>query len=266
MSRDDAPRADIGAMLRSIRERRDPALVPGLAAVRVRARRYVTQLDMAMLLQVSERWYGALERGEQRNFARTMLDGVVRILDLAVDQAETLYRLHGHEPPRVRVITPDPLFVQLVRDQRGCLSYLSDEAWDVVAYNDLAALHCPWMARPGANVMTWAFSPDARYQMREWETAWAVPILSELRAAWQRNPANKRLGDVVAEVRAQPEVPELWERTAHVRTPYQAPRPMYLPLVSAEPVAVHLLALGPYGGTDMRWVCMTPADPEIHLT
>ncbi|BBG20753.1 hypothetical protein RVR_P29 (plasmid) [Actinacidiphila reveromycinica] len=260
-----AQRADIGALLRAMRMKRDPALVPGLDAVRTRTRSYVTQLDMAMLLRCSERWYGALERGEQRDFSRLMLDGVVRVLDLAEDQAEMLYRVHGHTPPQPRVATPDPVLVQLVKDQTHCLSYLSDEAWDILACNTLAGLHCPWMTRPGANIMTWAFSADARYQMRDWETAWAVPILSELRSAWQRNPHNRRLAEVVATVRALPEVPALWARTTHVRLPYQAPRPMYLPLVSTDPIPMHLLAVGPYGSTDLRWVCMVPADPEVRL-
>jgi hypothetical protein len=151
----------------------------------------------------------------------------------------------------------------LVREHRDGMSYLSDEAWDVQACNRLAGLHCPWLARPGANVMTYAFSPDARFQLRCWEEAWAVPLLAELRAAWQRSPSNTRLAEVVAEVRQQPGVDALWERTADVRRPYEGSRPIYCPLVSPEPVEVELLALGRYGDSALRWIVMLPTDQRV---
>jgi hypothetical protein len=261
----DARGADVGAMLRAWRCGRDRSLVPGLQAARP-SRAYLTQLDMALLLGVSERWYGALERGERRPFARSMIDGVVRILDLAWDQAEVLYAHAGHTPPRRPAGTPNPMLVDLVTRQDGCVSYLNDAAWDVVACNQVAGLHCPWLARPGANVMLWAFSADARFQARDWERSWAVPMLSELRAAWQRSPDNARLAEVVAEVRQQPGVSELWERTAHVTEPYRGTRPMFFPLVDPEPITVRLLAMGLYGSTDLRWIVIEPDDPAVRFT
>ncbi|MBZ6128531.1 MULTISPECIES: MmyB family transcriptional regulator [Streptomyces] len=256
-------RRDVGAMLRRWRLDRDPGLVPGLAAARgSRSRGYLTQLDMATLLGVSERWYRGLEAGEERTYKATMAAGIARVLDLADDQAEVLWRHCGLEPPRAVAAAPDPVLVDMVRQQPGALSYLSDEAWDVVTCNRLAGLHCPWVARPGANIMLWAFSPDARYQMRDWERAWAVPMLSELRAAWQRTPRHERLDQVVAEVRDQPGVAELWEHTSRVREPYRGARPMYFPLLSPEPVDVRLLVLGLYRDTALRWIVMVPADPR----
>ncbi len=150
---------------------------------------------MATLLGISERWYRGLEAREERTYKPAMAAGIVRNLDLTGDQAEVLWRHCGLEPPRTVAATPDPVLMDMVRRQTGALSYLSDEAWDVVTCNALAGLHCPLLTRPGA-----------RYQMRDWERAWAVPMLSEHRAAWQHTPAtrfrNRRTSGPVAAARA----------------------------------------------------------------
>ncbi|MFJ2112419.1 hypothetical protein ACIOEX_11090 [Streptomyces sp. NPDC087850] len=261
--------ADVGSMLREWRMARDPSLVPGLLAAHgTRRYRYLTQLDMAQLLKTSERWYRYLERGERRRYKRSMIDGIVRVLALSNEQASALYHFTGHDAPHEHrsTVPPPAMLVDLVQRQSGCVSYLSDEAWDVAAHNAVAGLHCPWLANAGANIMEWAFSPDARYQLRDWERSWAMPMLSELRSAWQRTPSNGRLAEVVADVRGQPGVDELWRRTAHVDGPYRGERPMFFPLVSREPVYMRLIAMGVYGSPAFRWIVMEPADPGIVLT
>ncbi|MFF2845683.1 helix-turn-helix domain-containing protein [Streptomyces sp. NPDC058001] len=265
--------ADVGAMLREWRKARSPAQIPGLDGTRG-ARSYVTQLDMATLLGVSERWYRYLERGERRQYTRRMIDGVVRVLDLSPAQADVLYHFTRHEPAYEQgpaAAAPDPLLLDLVRRQRDCVSFLADGAWDVLACNEVAGLHCPWVARDGANVLEWVFGPDSRYQLRDWEGSWALPLLSDVRLAWQRTPHNARLDTVVRHLRAQPEVPALWRRTAHTPGPHTRPRPMFFPLVSPEPITLRILTMGPYGTVgpygrgELRWTVMTPVDPTIRF-
>ncbi|WP_409239530.1 hypothetical protein [Streptomyces sp. PA5.6] len=260
----DARREDLGRMLRAWRMARDPALLPDPVPFRGH-RSYLTQLDMALLLGVSERWYRALERGEDRKYAREMIDGVVRILDLSPGQATALHRGTGHQPPRYRARSarPDDAMLDLLHQQRR-VSWICDQAWDVLAVNAVAARHCPWLARPDANVMTWAFSAEARYQLRDWDARWAGPLLGRLRLAWQRWPDNERLDDVVRTVRREPGVAELWERTADVRAPHDdAALPMYFPLVAPDPVDVRVAAYGRFGDTALRWLVLTPVDPAV---
>ncbi|MGV9880095.1 MmyB family transcriptional regulator [Streptomyces sp. NPDC003006] len=260
----DVRREDLGRMLRAWRMARDPGLLPGPVPFRGH-RSYLTQLDMALLLGVSERWYRALERGEDRGYAPEMIAGVVRILDLSPARADALYRGTGLRPPRHPAdgARPDEAMLDLLHQQRR-VSWICDQAWDVVAANAVAARHCPWLVHPDANVMTWAFSPQARYQLRDWDTEWAGPLLARLRLAWQRWPGNERLDEVVRTVRREPGVAQLWDATADVPGPDDAKaRPMYFPLVAPDPIDVRVMTYARFDDTSLRWLVLTPADSGI---
>ncbi|ARX80887.1 helix-turn-helix domain-containing protein [Streptomyces alboflavus] len=265
----NARREDLGRMLRTWRMARDPAQVPGIAPTRGH-RSYLTQLDVALLLGVSERWYRALEKGEDRRYGREMIAGIARILDLSPRQTAALHRGTGHEPPARPGtggdgVGVDPALGRLMREQRH-ISFLCDQAWDVVDAGTVAARHCPWLVRPGANVMTWAFSHEARYQLRDWESRWAVPLLTRLRLAWQRWPDNARLGEVVDAVRAEPGVAAFWDAPAPAPPepdPSDDVRPMYFPLLAPDPVDVRVLSCGPYDDTSLRWYLVIPVDGTL---
>ncbi|MEU9982864.1 hypothetical protein [Streptomyces sp. NPDC050856] len=260
----DARREDLGRMLRAWRMARDPELIP--APVPFRGHRtYLTQLDMALLLGVSERWYRALEKGEDRRYGVEMIAGVVRILDLSPGQAAALYLGTGHQPPRrPTAARPAPALVRLMHQQR-CVSFLADEAWDVVGANAVAARHCPWLVRDGANVMTWALSGEARYQLRDGEQSWVVVLLERLRLDWQRRPDNRRLDEVVRTVRRLPAIRALWDAPAAVAPSGGdgAVMRMYFPLVAPEPIAVHVTACSPFDDRSLRWVVIAPVDGTI---
>lgn len=250
-------------MLRAWRMARDPRLVPDPVPLRGH-RTYLTQLDMALLLGVSERWYRALEKGEDRRYGAEMIAGIVRILGLSPRQAAALHHGTGHRPPEpVSATRPGPALLDLMHQQR-CLSFITDRAWDVLAANAVAARHCPWLVRAGANVMTWVFSPDARYQLRDWERSWAGPLLEHLRLAWQRRPGDRRLDEVVREVRAMPGVAELWEAPGRPGgVTGGAPVPMYFPLVAPAPVQVRVTVCAPYADRSLRWVMIAALDPAV---
>ncbi|GAA3089179.1 helix-turn-helix domain-containing protein [Streptomyces rectiviolaceus] len=258
----DARRQDLGRMLRAWRAARPLEAVPTLVPGRGRRAR-LTQLDMALLLGVSERWYRALESGEDRPYSREFIAGVVRILGLGPAQAAALYRGTGHTEPQAGHVDPAPELLELVRRQR-CISFLCDEAWDVIHANDIAARHCPWLVRPQANVMLWAFSEEARYQLRAWQNSWAEPLLGQLRLSWQHCGENTRLDEVVHAIRRAPEVERLWQSHAPAgRFPLGSARPMYLPTVSPRPTEVRVAACVPCDAPTLRWIMLTPADSAI---
>ncbi|MGA4837534.1 helix-turn-helix domain-containing protein [Streptomyces sp. G45] len=95
----DARREDLGRMLRTWRRARDPALALGPVPPRGH-RSYLTQLDMALRLGVSERWYRALEKGEDRRYSREMIAGVCRILDLSRTRRPPCTGARGTSPRR----------------------------------------------------------------------------------------------------------------------------------------------------------------------
>ncbi|MHA6757460.1 helix-turn-helix domain-containing protein [Streptacidiphilus sp. PAMC 29251] len=256
-------RADLGALVRAWRMARDPSLVPGVVDV---LRPYLTQLDMATLLGVTEGWYAGLERGADRRYSAAMIAGVVDILDLDRDRAAALYLGTGHQPPQDRPhAQPDAVMVALMHQQR-CISYIADQAWDVVSYGATALLHLPWLARPGANIMEWALSARARHELVDWERDWAVPMIGQLRMAWQRWPDNRRLAEVVSSVRELPGAEVLWQSSTTAKaTPYGDLRAIYLPLVSPDPVSVRIMAYSPYGDLSWRWTMLVPVDDSMQL-
>ncbi|KUJ67132.1 hypothetical protein ACZ90_30290 [Streptomyces albus subsp. albus] len=261
----DARREDLGRMLRAWRMARDPRLIPDPVAVRGH-RTYLTQLDMALALGVSERWYRALEKGEDRRYGAEMIDGIVRILGLSPRQAAALYRGTGHRSPKRHTTAhPSAALLDLMHQQR-CVSYLADQAWDVVGANAVAARHCPWLVRPGANVMAWAFSAEARYQLRDWEHSWAGPLLDQLRLAWHRWPENRRLDEVVHTVLRMPGVDRLWEAHPRRRSSLDGEVvPMFFPLVAPDPIGVRVTACAPFDDRSLRWVMIAAVDRAIHF-
>lgn len=251
-------------MVRAWRAARPPESVPSLVPGRGRRAR-LTQLDVALLLGVSERWYRALESGEDRPYSREFIAGVVGVLGLGPAQAAALYRGTGHSAPQPGHTDPRPELIELVRRQR-CVSFLCDTAWDVLHANDIAARHCPWTVRPDANVMLWAFSEEARYQLREWRSRWAEPLLGQLRLSWQHGSRNARLDEVVRAVRRSPEAARLWQSHVPADTfPLGASRPMYLPLASPRPTEVRVAACVPCDAPGLRWVMLTAADDAVSL-
>ncbi|MFC0598462.1 helix-turn-helix domain-containing protein [Streptomyces palmae] len=261
----DVRREDLGRMLRAWRMARDPRLIPDPVPLRGH-RSYLTQLDMALALGVSERWYRALEKGEDRRYGAEMIAGIVRILGLADWQAAALYRGTGHRPPKHRTTaSPAPALLDLMHQQR-CVSYLADQAWDVVGANAVAARHCPWLMRADANVMIWAFSMEARYQLRDWERCWAGPLLDRLRLAWHRWPENRRLDEVVQAVRRLPGVERLWEAHLHQRHSLDGEvLPMFFPLVAPDPIGVRITTCAPFDDRSLRWVMIAAVDGSIRF-
>ncbi|MEU4173541.1 hypothetical protein [Streptomyces sp. NPDC026589] len=130
-------------------------------------------------------------------------------------------------PPLLSPITPD--VPDDLRDI-GRLPFpalLEGPGFGILAYNRRAARACPWTTRPGANVMVDLLLPGpGRDQCAQWEEHWAPPLLAQLR---QGALANSALRTIVDRVCEDPQVRELWHRTADLRRhTYGTTRPMHL--------------------------------------
>ncbi|MEV0445511.1 helix-turn-helix domain-containing protein [Streptomyces spectabilis] len=199
----------ITRMLRTWRKRQDPRAVPGFTErYGQRSRKGLTQLDMALLTGMSEGWYRKLETGVEENYSNDLLDRVARILDLnEAERIHLYYFAAGREPAPIRRPDPshlDPTVAALVHQQIWP-TYTFGPDWDIRVYNKLAGQEFPWI-KHGANVMVWALSyPEARLQLIDWEESWAKPMASQLRLAVRANPDNKRLAEVMQEIRERDE-------------------------------------------------------------
>lgn len=165
----------------------DASAVPGaLGGYRRRARRQLSQADMAYLLGVSEKTYREFET-LKRSPHRSLVDRFALVANLdATDHAALCLLTMGLEPPP----QPSPghgadtSLLQLMVDALPWPSYVSDQCWDLVVCNDLLLAWFPGVDR-SANVMEYVLTDQAaRDRLYEWECDWASRMLAQLH--WMR--------------------------------------------------------------------------------
>lgn len=261
------PLLGMSDVLRSWRLRRDPRDVLELNSLpaHLRSAPVLTQAIMALLTGVSERHYRRLETQGGKNFSRGLVAQIARILALNEAESTALYIWTAHEPP------PPPaqpgLDASLIRflDEQTHAAYYSDDAYDILGYNGLAALHFPWITAEGANIMQWGLGETGRGQCVGWEEYWAAPMIAQLRLAAIRHPDNVRLREVIRDVRLDPDTRRLWddERSRMAAHAHGDIRPITAPTLGTTAVWIQLLAFTPLHRPDLRLVVVSPLDPGI---
>lgn len=254
-------------LLRDLRRSCDPVTIPGLIAGTDRLSRSagITQKEVSELTGVSEGWVRMLESGRHAPSA-DWIETIVRALVLSEGQRHSLYIYGlGTEPPgryRPDDSILDPMTEELIEMQKWT-AYISDFAWDVVAYNSAAGREWPWM-RHGVNVMVWALAyPEARLQLIDWENSWAKPMAAQLRMRAEANPDHQRLAEVVAEIKERdPEHARriLEEDLTTVHHPDGHRRLAYLPGKGDQVFETTFLCFMPMGDPSLRFM-VVPAKP-----
>ena len=241
---------------------------PRAGAPRHGAAAGLTQAAMAALAGTSIRHYRRLETVGGSRFSTRLLGDVVRLLALTDTQAEALYRWAQHDPPlRAARQGISPTFRRFLSSlPHG--AYVSDRAWDVVAYNRLAAVHWPWVTRPGANAMVEVLGPRSRGRLMypRYRECWVRPMVAQARMALLAHPEDARLQEVVEIIRQNPLVRAVWDQDHDVRSHSQGDiRPMMMPALTKEgPVDVELFGLAPLDRIgELRVVMAWAFDPSI---
>lgn len=261
---------ELSRLVRSWRERLDPASIPGLIRDG-RRKNLVSQEDMARLIDISNVWYGRLERGETAKYSDDFLDRAAIALRLNDDERMLLYIYAvGHEPAPRGIRSPVPLTEPLKRvvHSQPWPAYLSDAAWDVITANKPMRSWFPWIGSGlETNIMRWVFTyPEAREQLHHWDTDWAPLMLAQMRVAAARQPNNQRLNRLISEILdTSPVARRLWEEQSLVRVhPDGDHRRLHLPY-HQKVVEVELVALAPLRAADVRLMMLIPingAPPE----
>ncbi len=172
--------------------------------------------EVAMLAGVSVDYYTSLERGNLSGASESVLDALVRALQL--DDAE---RSHLFDLARAANTSPGPARrhagtnrirpgVQRVLDaMSGAPAWIRNGRADVVATNALGrALYAPVFDDPirPANTARFTFlSPQAEDFYRDWDRT-ARDMVAVLRAAAGRDPYDKPLSDLVGELSTRSEL------------------------------------------------------------
>jgi transcriptional regulator with XRE-family HTH domain len=208
---------DLAASLRAWRDR----LSPAEADARRRAPGLRRQ-EVADLAGLSVGYLTRLEQGRATHPSPLVLSALARALRLTTDEREHLFRLAGHAPPSAdrmnRHVTPS---VRRLLDRLHDLPVLVyDAAWEIVEMNPLGAA---LLGEPeDRNIARGHFTGDqSRVVWTEKEGSnFEAGIVSDLRVASARFPADERLASLIEELRRDsPRFAELWdERPAAVHT------------------------------------------------
>ncbi|MFJ4868533.1 helix-turn-helix domain-containing protein [Streptomyces sp. NPDC088757] len=255
-------------LLRSWRRRMNPRSVPGLV-VSGRRSEGLTQSDVARLTGVSERWYGALERGNEAEYSADFLDRLSSALRLSPAERRALYLKALGRPPALAAPpeadavaeVDEALLQQFLENQAPAPAFATDLAWNVIGYNGPLLEWFPWVTRE-SNQMRWTFlEPEAREQLLAWERDWARPFLGQIRYERAHHPKDEALLRLEQEILAgSPAAREMWDRREVVEHSHGDLRRLKLPYHRGREVAVRIVALRPMRSDLLRVIVLMEDD------
>ncbi|GAA1824024.1 helix-turn-helix domain-containing protein [Microlunatus capsulatus] len=210
MSRD---RAALGAFLRSRRDALTPARAGIAAFPGPRRVPGLRKEELAVLAGVSADYYSRLEQGRQAHVSRAVLDALARALRLdAVEQAhlrELADPDAGRRPAPAGRQRADPGLLRLMAslDHRPVL--LLGRRAEVLAANGLFAAVVAELPAGSSFARFLLLDPLARERVTNWAD-FAAATVATLRREAGREPDDRRLAALVAELRADPDVDRWW--------------------------------------------------------
>ncbi|MEU5437996.1 helix-turn-helix domain-containing protein [Streptomyces sp. NPDC020719] len=177
----------------------------------------ISQKTLAERLHLSPRGYWNLERGRVQNPSAEVLDNLAAILCLSARERWTLYMLAvRHEPLPLDGVALEgaSAFSELLSVQR-CPAAIADSTWQIVACND-AYRELPFEKEGSdrGNLMHhMLLTPHVRDSLLgSWETAWAAPLLGELRTAREVHPGTAWPKQLLRHVGRDSRLRHTWRR------------------------------------------------------
>ncbi|MFF4218324.1 helix-turn-helix transcriptional regulator [Streptomyces nondiastaticus] len=211
-------RRELGAFLRSRRERITPDEVGLPHAGRRRRTPGLRREELALLAGISATWYTYLEQGRDIRASDQVLDALASALRLDRHERGHLFRLAGHAPAsEAEAGEPEPLAAEVAAVPlllQPHPAYIIGGDYDVLSCNRAAAELFPKLTavadRP-ANFARWVFlEPAARDVLVDWEPD-ARGLLARLRTLAGRHPGDLRYTRLIDELKAgSPEVRSWW--------------------------------------------------------
>ncbi|WP_233159338.1 helix-turn-helix transcriptional regulator [Pseudonocardia sp. MH-G8] len=191
--------SELGSFLRHRRERRSPADV-GLPGGGRRRTPGLRREEVALVSGVSTSWYTFLEQGRPVRPSAQVLGAVAGTLGLTDDERDHLFRLAGLAPegPAAGPERIDPGLADLVDAVDPRPAYVTAASFDILAINAAArSLFCG--AVP--NLALWVFGDPAAEELLVDHEEVALGLLARLRWANACHPDDRRIAEVVAQLR-----------------------------------------------------------------
>ncbi|MEU7477902.1 helix-turn-helix transcriptional regulator [Lentzea sp. NPDC042327] len=211
MGRTADQRRELGAFLRSRRERLSPAEA-GLPNTSRRRTPGLRREELAVLAGISATWYTYLEQGRDVRASGQVLTALAAALGLDRPEEDHLFLLAGHATTRVpeaEAVTAEVAAVPHLLGPHP--TYVIGATYDVLSHNAAAAELFVNLKADKPNFARWTFTdPLAREVVLDWEQE-ARGLLARLRTLAGRHPADERFTRLVAELHeASPEVRSWW--------------------------------------------------------
>jgi transcriptional regulator with XRE-family HTH domain len=212
-----ADRSALGSFLRSRRDALTPAqagITPFPGPRRVPGLR---KEELAVLAGLSPDHYSRLEQGRQHHVTEEVLHALTRALQL--DEVESAHLRDLAAPVRRR---PGPGYQVPQRPEPGLLrvmaalddvpTLLLGRRGEVLARNALLPAVLGNPLEPGTSLMRWLFlDPDARARIVNWPE-FAAASVGTMRLELGRHPDDRRLRDLVDDLRAaDPDIARWWD-------------------------------------------------------
>ena len=185
-----------------------------------RRRRGLSQLDLALQADVSQRHISFIETGRSRP-SREMVLHLGQALEVPPREQNVLLLAAGHAPaysetPLDQIEEISRVLDVILEAHEPAMAIVVDRQWNVIRSNTIATSFISslfpdppeWMARP-PNVMRLNFHPEGlRRHMVDWEIT-AAALLRRLERDVRTHPSDTDLADLLEEVHSYPGVSSL---------------------------------------------------------
>ncbi|TIT03878.1 helix-turn-helix transcriptional regulator [Mesorhizobium sp.] len=260
-SAEDSRRRELGAFLRSRRERLTPSDT-GIPTGRRRRTPGLRREEVAMIAGVGTTWYTWLEQGREVRPSVEVLTALCEALRLDTAEKRHLFILAGRQQPERRTVEPEKIDGPLLHMLQSLVlqpAYVVGRRWDVLAWNPAAAAvfgDYGLLEGDARNIVHMVFTnPHHRRLLVDWEEL-ARAVIASFRAESAKyvgDPDFERL--IALMTRSSPEFRTWWplrdvarELTGvkHVRHP------------TAGSMAFEHMSFSIDDGSDMKLIVYTP--------
>ncbi|MCV3209123.1 helix-turn-helix transcriptional regulator [Mesorhizobium sp. YC-39] len=258
---EDSRRRELGAFLRSRRERLSPQAT-GIAAGQRRRTPGLRREEVAMIAGVGTTWYTWLEQGRDVRPSVEVLTALCEALRLDAAESRHLFILAGRQQPEHRMAAPEKVDGPLLHMLQSLVlqpAYVVGRRWDVLAWNPAAvAVFGDYGLLEGdaRNIVHMVFaSPHHRRLLVDWEEL-ARAVIASFRAESARYVGDADFERLIALMtRSSPEFRAWWplrdvarklSGVKHVRHP------------TAGGMTFEHMSLSIDDGSDMRLIVYTP--------
>ncbi|MDW6026206.1 helix-turn-helix transcriptional regulator [Mesorhizobium sp. BAC0120] len=264
-SSDESRRRELGAFLRSRRERLSPSVL-GIGLGPRRRTPGLRREEVAMAAGVGTTWYTWLEQGREVRPSAEVLSALSQALRLDAAEKRHLFILAGRQLPERPASAQEKVegpLLHMLNSLSMQPAYVVGRRWDVLAWNSAAAaVFGDYGALDGdtRNIVHMVFtSPSHRHLLVDWEEVARV-VLAQFRAESAKyigDPDFERL--VALLMQSSPEFSAWWPQrdvlrrlsgVKHIRHP------------TAGKMAFEHMSFSIDDGSDMRLIVYTPLAQE----